>query len=1117
MNTARVLLALAALAVVHSLPAAVRNVTKGGDYFPGTPPIDGTLRAAVEGAQAGDTITIASGLIVFLDANLTIAEGQDNLTITGPETGAAEIRTKIRPRRPRQNDPGFGQATVTVLSDGVAIRKVAMRDIQLNFGSDVPVFVQGATVQDVKFSKLSGLSFTNVSAGLIERCTLTCPNRGVGGNGLIEIEHGDGVTVRDCVVTQIAPSSTDTALSAEFTENVLFENNTLTNGDIYFYPLSGTLRNNRFPKRELDMALYSTLAAFGTTGPYLVEGNTCGAMRIHASNFTVRNNTISGQLAGKRPPIFTSFFYALNMIALDNTQPVVIEGNSITGSNGATLNIDAGSPGAVIHDNTISNVDFTGLRVSAEAPVEVSENLFERCGNRKLGVPGRIPVPALLLAKVETPSLVVRENTFSRSIGAAIVVGEGSPIFQANRITRGPANGMIFHSSVTPVFMGTNTIELLARAGVLVKPGAAVTVEHAVFEGNGIAGISVEAGGKVTARDNRFTAQLGPGIKVADAVTKDGATSVARALVDACQFTLNKGAGVLVGKGGVCEIAGGSFIDNVRAGIDLAPDGVTPNTKPKLGNGDIDFPEQLTFDATTRTLRGKAEPGALVQMYRTEKNGRRGNTKNGEGAMFVGSTTATGGGDFALPPGPTTAGDMFTFTATRPATGVIAAVTSEFSENIPVPPSPPIELISQSSNEEAGNGVSLVNDWNVGEAPQVLMTNTSVSTDGRFVLFHSAATNLVNDDTNNAPDLFLRDRANGTTERVNVTSSGGQAGGNFAGQPARVGHGSLSADGRWVVFASESTNLVAGDENSTTDIFLRDRQTGTTIAVTDPTEQPDMSVRSGGWDCSISADGNVIALVTRDSRFTGVGTNGEHRILVWTRSTGQFEEVSPPPAPAFFHNPRLSADGRFVVFSTRAKLVAADTDSRDDIYLRDRQASATERLSVTTAGAAMGGASPSISADGRFVAFASASSGDPADTDSQPDIYVRDRQLGTTTWASQPPVGLDPGFGRDCSFPSLSADGRTVAYEALGTTTRPGEATVLVEDIYVRDRQLGVTIEANVGVAGDVRGGSGFPVMSPDGRQVIFGGDGLGFTPGDVQPLSEVFARTISPADFEAP
>ena len=101
--------------------------------------------------------------------------------------------------------------------------------------------------------------------------------------------------------------------------------------------------------------------------------------------------------------------------------------------------------------------------------------------------------------------------------------------------------------------------------------------------------------------------------------------------------------------------------------------------------------------------------------------------------------------------------------------------------------------------------------------------------------------------------------------------------------------------------------------------------------------------------------------------------------------------------------------------------------------------------------------------------------------------------------------------------PGVPAADATRIFEPFNRLSRPGEATVLVEDIYVRDRQLGVTIEANIGVAGDVRGGSGFPVMSPDGRHVIFGADSLGFTPADMQPLSEVFARALTPEDFAAP
>jgi len=1116
MNSTRVLLALAALAAAPLLSAADRFVTSGKDYDVNDPPIPNTLRFEIAQAQPGDTIYIARNLIVHTFDRITIPPGKDNLTITGPEEGSAQIRAIIERGENSQNN------ALTVLSNHVVFRKLTFRDLALRIGDfDEVITVQGGTVIDCEFTQRGNLRFLAMNNGLAQRCTMKVAKYEIGA-GAIEVVGGDGTVVRDCKITLLRFHGDETALGANGGTNLLFENNVLSNGDLRFWAESGKVIDNALPNRVLDLTLADPVEG---PGPYEFIGNECGALTIKARNFIVRDNIISGRVTGRRPagyqivggdPLEKEAPVSLLLFALDGAQPVVVENNFVNGgTNGVVFEL-VGPGGAIFSGNTIRNVAKQGMILDAESPVQFDFNLFEKCGNTARAPFGSGPTPALHLRAINA-AVTVKQNTFRNCRGTAIFAAHGSPVFDTNTITGGTAAGMMFQGAVTPVFAGVNRIELMGRCGVVARVGTNITVEGVVFDRNGICGLSVEPGAAVTSRNNTFTAQRGPGIKLATEFKTAAATFIARALVHGDTFTANKGAGVLVGKGGSCEIVGGAFTENTGPGIDLLPAGVTKNTRSKQANGDIDFPEQLTFDAATRMLRGKAEPGALVRMYRAEKNKRTGNPKNGEGALFVASAAATGDGDFALPPGPTAKGDMFTFTATRPAIGQSAAVTSEFSENIEVPPSPPVELISQSSNEEAGNGLSIVNDWNVGEAPQVLMINTSVSTDASFVLFHSAATNLVNDDTNNAPDLFLRDRAAGTTERVNVTSSGAQAGGNFAGQPARVGHGSLSADGRWVVFASESTNLVAGDVNSSTDIFLRDRQTGTTIAVTDPTEQPDMSVRSGGWDCSISADGQVVALVTRDSRFTGVGVNGEHRVLVWTRITGQFEEVNSPPAPAFFHHPRLSADGRFVVFFTRAKLVAADTDSRDDIYLRDRNTGTTERLSVATNGTAMGGGSPSISADGRFVAFASGSSGDAADTDGQPDIYVRDRQLGTTVWVSQPPAGLDPGFGRDCSFPSLSTDGRYVAYGALGSTTRPGEATVLVEDIFVRDRQLGVTIEANIGVLGDVRGGSSLPVLSPDGRQVVFGAEGVGFIPGDVQPLGEVFARTISPDDFEVP
>src|SRR5437660_1328853 len=219
---------------------------------------------------------------------------------------------------------------------------------------------------------------------------------------------------------------------------------------------------------------------------------------------------------------------------------------------------------------------------------------------------------------------------------------------------------------------------------------------------------------------------------------------------------------------------------------------------------------------------------------------------------------------------------------------------------------------------------------------------SALSADGRFVAFDSAATDLVAGDTNGASDVFVHDRQTGTTERVSVASDGTQAN-NVSSYPA------LSADGRFVAFQSDATNLVAGDTNGATDVFVHDRQTGATERV---------SVASGG------------------------GTQGN-------RNSG-----------GFFAFPALSADGRLVAFQSDAtNLVARDTNGATDVFVHDRQTGTTERVSVASGGSQGNGfsAGPVLSADGRFVAFHSTATNLVAgDTNGATDVFVHDRQTGTT-------------------------------------------------------------------------------------------------------------------------
>src|SRR5207249_3430991 len=150
----------------------------------------------------------------------------------------------------------------------------------------------------------------------------------------------------------------------------------------------------------------------------------------------------------------------------------------------------------------------------------------------------------------------------------------------------------------------------------------------------------------------------------------------------------------------------------------------------------------------------------------------------------------------------------------------------------------------------ASGGTTEGNDTSLGSA---------LSADGRFVAFDSAATDLVAGDTNGASDVFVHDRQTGMTERVSVASDGTQ-GNNASSCPA------LSADGRFVAFDSDATNLVAGDTNGATDVFVHDRQTGTTERV---------SVPSGGRTQSSGNTGGIVAFPARSTDVRWAACKGD--------------------------------------------------------------------------------------------------------------------------------------------------------------------------------------------------------------------------------------------------
>ena len=212
----------------------------------------------------------------------------------------------------------------------------------------------------------------------------------------------------------------------------------------------------------------------------------------------------------------------------------------------------------------------------------------------------------------------------------------------------------------------------------------------------------------------------------------------------------------------------------------------------------------------------------------------------------------------------------------------------------------------------------------------------SISTDGRYVAFYSAASNLIPDDTNGKGDIFVHDRQTGETTRVSVAFDGEQGNDRSWGP-------FISADGRYVAFDSAASNLVGGDTNGENDIFVHDRQTGETICVSVASDGGQGN--GGSHNPSISADGRYVAFYSDASNLVGGDTNGTYDIFVHDRQTGETARVSVASDGSQgndesrrYHS--ISADGRYVAFCSYASnLVGGDTNGEEDVFVHDRGAS----------------------------------------------------------------------------------------------------------------------------------------------------------------------------------
>ena len=225
----------------------------------------------------------------------------------------------------------------------------------------------------------------------------------------------------------------------------------------------------------------------------------------------------------------------------------------------------------------------------------------------------------------------------------------------------------------------------------------------------------------------------------------------------------------------------------------------------------------------------------------------------------------------------------------------------------------------------------------------------AISADGRFIAFTSDADNLVPGDTNATQDVFVHDRQTGTTERVSVSSNGDE-GNSFSGDISQI---SISADGRFVAFASLASNLVPGDTNNEYDIFVHDRQTGETERVS--VSSFGVEAEDFNWWPSISGDGRFVAFSSDATNLVPGDMNVKRDVFVHDRETGATERVSVSSsgeeATNRSKNPYISGSGRFVAFSSDAvNLVPSDSNGARDIFVHDRETGLTQRVSVSSTG-----------------------------------------------------------------------------------------------------------------------------------------------------------------------
>lgn len=380
-----------------------------------------------------------------------------------------------------------------------------------------------------------------------------------------------------------------------------------------------------------------------------------------------------------------------------------------------------------------------------------------------------------------------------------------------------------------------------------------------------------------------------------------------------------------------------------------------------------------------------------------------------------------------------------------------------------------------------------------------LATTAAISTDERFVVFSSEATNLASGDHNDSSDIFLRDRWLNQISRISVNNQGVEGNADSI-QPV------IAANGRFIAFSSKATNFVAGETNTAADIFIYDMQTQQIRGI-NPLDSNGDSLNP-----SISADGRWVVFESTASNLVVNDTNNAADIFLFDTQANQITRISVDAGGAQGNgtsiHPMIAANGSVVVFESEASnLVSGDTNNSSDIFLYDITTRNVQRISQATHQADKGSYYPAVTAEGKIVVFESEATNLVAnDTNGFAEIFIKDLTTGQIQRITAP--NGEPANSHEY-YPSISANGRFIAFTTAATNLVGGNPNALF-DLLKYDRVTQQLERLNVNVAGEQTDFQSFKLpisLSSSGNYAVFASNATNAVYGDDNLSLDVFVH----------